>query len=87
MCNIVCSFSSGGLPGRKGLNLMHYKDGRVVNLGGKTSVHCQAGVSVLCHIQMTGKNKQSKKELNLIHYKDGRVVDMGKKHLCIVKHG
>ena len=34
---------------------MHYKDDRVVNLGGKTSVHCQAGVSVLCHIRMTVK--------------------------------
>ncbi|XP_052817623.1 5-oxoprolinase-like [Mya arenaria] len=33
----------GGLPGEKGLNLMIYKDGRVVNVGGKTSVDCNAG--------------------------------------------
>ena len=47
------SNNSSNNQGKKGLNLMHYKDGRVVNLGGKTSVHCQAGVSVLCHIQIT----------------------------------
>ena len=41
--------------GKKELNLMHYKDGKVVNLGGKTSADCQAGVSVLFHIQMTVK--------------------------------
>ena len=47
------SNNSSNNQGKKSLNLMHYKDGRVVILGGKTSVHCQAGVSVLCHIQIT----------------------------------
>ena len=40
---------------------MHYKDDRVVNLGGKTSVDCQAGVSVLCHVQMTVKTNTARK--------------------------
>lgn len=34
----------GGEDGKKGVNLMIYKDGRIVNLGGKTSVDCNAGV-------------------------------------------
>ncbi|ESO82256.1 hypothetical protein LOTGIDRAFT_134918, partial [Lottia gigantea] len=34
---------NGGLPGKKGVNLMFYKDGRIVNVGGKNSVDVQAG--------------------------------------------
>ena len=37
---------SGGEPGHKGVNLMKYADGRVVNLGSKTSVQVDAGVSI-----------------------------------------
>ncbi|KAL3859675.1 hypothetical protein ACJMK2_009883 [Sinanodonta woodiana] len=37
----------GGKPGAVGLNLLCYKDGRIVNLGGKTSVHCSAGDTFL----------------------------------------
>ncbi|XP_076111400.1 5-oxoprolinase-like isoform X2 [Mytilus galloprovincialis] len=33
----------GGEPGCRGENLMFYKDGRIVSLGSKTSVHCDAG--------------------------------------------
>lgn len=33
----------GGEPGHLGRNLMYYADGRIVNLGSKTSVDCQAG--------------------------------------------
>ncbi|XP_053402483.1 5-oxoprolinase-like [Mercenaria mercenaria] len=33
----------GGHDGQKGLNLMIYKDGRIVNVCGKTSVDCSAG--------------------------------------------
>ncbi|XP_060073815.1 5-oxoprolinase-like [Ylistrum balloti] len=33
----------GGEPGHLGKNLMYYADGRIVNLGSKTSVDCQAG--------------------------------------------
>ena len=35
----------GGENGRKGRNHMVYKDGRLVNLGSKTSVKVTAGVS------------------------------------------
>lgn len=34
----------GGECGSKGVNLIYYKDGRVVFLGSKTSIKCQAGV-------------------------------------------
>ncbi|KAK3085711.1 hypothetical protein FSP39_007638 [Pinctada imbricata] len=33
----------GGEPGERGQNLMYYNDGRIVNLGSKTSVNCKAG--------------------------------------------
>lgn len=33
----------GGLPGKKGQNLLIRADGRVVNLGGKATVQLQAG--------------------------------------------
>ncbi|KAL4234607.1 hypothetical protein ACF0H5_006248 [Mactra antiquata] len=34
---------NGGEDGKKGTNLMIYSDGRIVNVGGKTSIDCQAG--------------------------------------------
>lgn len=36
---------SGGNPGAKGLNLLLKSNGHVINLGGKTSVPVNAGVS------------------------------------------
>lgn len=33
----------GGEPGKTGINLFLYKDGRLINLGGKTSIEAQAG--------------------------------------------
>lgn len=37
-------FSVGGSPGDAGLNLLHRRDGRTINLGGKTSVSLEPGV-------------------------------------------
>ncbi|PIO23846.1 hypothetical protein AB205_0014510 [Aquarana catesbeiana] len=37
-------FSVGGSPGDAGLNLLHRRDGRTINLGGKTSVPLEPGV-------------------------------------------
>ncbi|KAI8504476.1 hypothetical protein Bbelb_175940 [Branchiostoma belcheri] len=34
---------NGGEPGARGMNLVIYRDGRVVNLGGKSSVSMQPG--------------------------------------------
>lgn len=34
---------NGGEPGKRGLNLLIKTDGRIVNLGGKTAVPCDAG--------------------------------------------
>lgn len=33
----------GGKNGRKGINLLKYKNGRLVNLGSKSSVNVKAG--------------------------------------------
>ncbi|VDK54375.1 unnamed protein product [Anisakis simplex] len=35
---------AGGKPGKRGLNLLHKRSGRTVNLGGKNSVNVEAGV-------------------------------------------
>lgn len=40
-------FLTGGLSGSRGRNLLLYKDGRRINLGGKASVKVDAGVCSL----------------------------------------
>lgn len=39
--------AAGGKPGARGLNLLIRKDGRTINLGGKTSVAVSPGVSAV----------------------------------------
>lgn len=34
----------GGMPGKRGVNLLHKKDGRIISLGGKTCINVDAGV-------------------------------------------
>lgn len=45
-------FFPGGEAGAAGLNLLHRNDGRVLNLGGKTSVSLQPGVRLICTIHV-----------------------------------
>lgn len=45
--NVLFLFWSGGEAGAAGLNLLHRADGRVLNLGAKTSVSLQPGVGPL----------------------------------------
>ena len=55
---LISYFCVGGEPGEKGENLMIYKDGRTVNLGGKTSVDCHAGVRILSSALFYSKESQ-----------------------------
>jgi hypothetical protein len=42
--SIFLKLPTGGLSGSRGRNILLYKDGRKINLGGKASVKVEAGV-------------------------------------------
>lgn len=62
----------GGQPGARGLNLMKYHDGRIINLGGKNTITVRKGDTLT--IFSPGGGGHGKKESNA-SYQDDRQSD------------